>query len=716
MNIDVYAQYFDQMLDIFQTVESYFAEIPDAFNVYINDKVTFRKKLDSAEFPVAFLGTFSSGKSTVINAIIGEAILPEATKSYTAIPTIVKKGLQDRAVIYFLGEQEKVELRNLYLEEIAKELRKTSRYYHALANSDLILKLQQDIAEYGPGGGVKSQKYVNELEKLISGWDSIKQQVKSVSLQDLPKYVTEDYKDILFVDRAEIELKEIKIPQDIVLVDLPGLGVVNPRHRKITQAYIEQKAKAFLVNTVVFKLLEGEEIDLLAEINKQRPNVLKRAFWVINKWDTANKQQKKEEQENLVEKVTQYNFDINNDRIFTVSALVYLLLELIANNKLNDSGKIKEHVETLEKTIGKIPETAEEAVHFMHSFGESKNFINLKNSLFDYLNFSAKQEFLDEVKAECYDLCNQLHKLIEPHYKGEQYGNVRNIFIASKVYKELDEYVNYVSFLISDHIEKVRVDFVPSFLFWDDEFQGQLEYFISELMQNLDIRYFKNELMKGADISVVITRLPQKIEEKLQIDKLLRKRILSIVERKIVIDILRPFMEAVLETEYLTPSLSQLLTSKMDGVEISSRFKGVCDSCLFDYGQVIDSIGSDTAKSLPSVLVEGSTTDDDIEFALKHYEDKILEYVRTKLRTSICRLSVRTIKNYFEEIEIELLKAISESKPDIAKIIMEEITTNIDGEIEFEAKRQELINAGYHKLQKIQDELNALRAGSISVG
>lgn len=61
---------------------------------------TLKEKNHSKNFKVLVMGEFSAGKSTMINALIGEPILPERALTATAIITEIKYGAEKKAVIY----------------------------------------------------------------------------------------------------------------------------------------------------------------------------------------------------------------------------------------------------------------------------------------------------------------------------------------------------------------------------------------------------------------------------------------------------------------------------------------------------------------------------------------------------------------------------------------------------------------------------------------
>lgn len=61
---------------------------------------TLKEKNQSKNFKVLVMGEFSAGKSTMINALIGEPILPERALTATAIITEIKYGTDKKGVIY----------------------------------------------------------------------------------------------------------------------------------------------------------------------------------------------------------------------------------------------------------------------------------------------------------------------------------------------------------------------------------------------------------------------------------------------------------------------------------------------------------------------------------------------------------------------------------------------------------------------------------------
>ena len=754
---------FEKIFEVYDRVQDH-VDISENLKRYVDRKRTWIDRLKSPEFPVAFLGTFSAGKSMIINAILEKNILPEATKSYTAIPTVIKKGAGDSVAIHFLSESARTELRNLYIEEISRELHKNPHDFLQLSNNDLLLAFQRDITDHTQEVGLfNKEKSFEELQKLIEKWSRFSGETKEIGISELSRYVTEDYEDVLLVDRVVVYLRDIDIPDNVVLVDLPGLGVVNPRHRKITKAYVENDAKAFVISSAVFKLLEGEEIELLSEIHKQRPKVLKRAFWVINKWETASEKQKREESRNFNEKIECHQFRITPDRVFKVSALNYLLVRLIARGELENNGKIKDHLDNLNRSVGEIP-PREKADSILQSSEEIRDFARLKEKLFDYLNTTAGEEFYEEAEAELTELARKLAAILKPHHDAAVNNkNLKDSFIARELVKRLKHFSLGIQSIVRDRIKEIRIKHLTGIEFWTDEKQKNFEQQIKTYIDGLDRSELKNEMMRGLDTLENQSRLPQKIEERLPIGKMFRRQLRTLMQEDIVHRFSRELLNELKKTDLLPEALSFTLEDKLSKRDILTRINGLCDVFLFEFGDRLNGLGFEVAEKLEEVISEspermqeikkllktnaetavaearksnlikkeGNFNDllelDDrklkllyakingngrhrlhanpsngsnMEKVLKIYEGRIIDFIRD-LQGKINDYTRRCIKNYFEELEEDLLDLFERNEPEIAAVIMEKLHTNIDDEIGLELRKQQIFTESYQEVSDL---------------
>ncbi|MEP0844107.1 MAG: dynamin family protein [Phycisphaerae bacterium] len=58
-------------------------------------------RLESRQFEIAFFGRVSSGKSSLLNHILGESVLPVGVTPVTAVPTRLRRGERPEMVVYF---------------------------------------------------------------------------------------------------------------------------------------------------------------------------------------------------------------------------------------------------------------------------------------------------------------------------------------------------------------------------------------------------------------------------------------------------------------------------------------------------------------------------------------------------------------------------------------------------------------------------------------
>lgn len=79
-------------------------------------------RLSSGHFQLAVLGQFKRGKSSLINALLGEKLLPTSVVPLTAIPTFLKAGTQRRAKIFFKNNQPVQEFLSPEVDELREYL------------------------------------------------------------------------------------------------------------------------------------------------------------------------------------------------------------------------------------------------------------------------------------------------------------------------------------------------------------------------------------------------------------------------------------------------------------------------------------------------------------------------------------------------------------------------------------------------------------------
>lgn len=82
-----------------------------------------KTRLEGNYFNMAVLGQFKRGKSTLLNALLGEAILPSSVVPLTAIPTFIRWGSELKARILFEDEQPPKEFSATSVDDLGRFLK-----------------------------------------------------------------------------------------------------------------------------------------------------------------------------------------------------------------------------------------------------------------------------------------------------------------------------------------------------------------------------------------------------------------------------------------------------------------------------------------------------------------------------------------------------------------------------------------------------------------
>ena len=159
-----------------------FKEINDEFTL-IYPKL--KKQLENEEFHIAFVGEFSTGKSSLLNVLFGEnkKVLPEGSSATTAFLTFIRKAEksdEQKMTITYMSLDEVIKQAGFYIDYLKKE---DEKYF-----DDKFQKIPSEPQEGSDLDGlIKSQKVIVE---------------ENISL--LSKYFPEEEGDIRPIDDKKI--------------------------------------------------------------------------------------------------------------------------------------------------------------------------------------------------------------------------------------------------------------------------------------------------------------------------------------------------------------------------------------------------------------------------------------------------------------------------------------------------------------------------------
>lgn len=687
---------FEKFYTVFDDVSLYL-DLDKTTQTYYLQRKSWIERLVQIEFPVAFLGTFSAGKSTSINAILGLDLLPESTKATTAFPTIIKKGTPEKNMVYYLDDAAKFELQGLLIQEISKELKEE------IAIQDrrtFLAELNRKITEFEQKSRTKINREAYEkLEVLFQGWEKLNILERQIQRSEIKDYI-EGHKDALFIDRIEIALPDIALPEDIILVDLPGLGVTNQRHVKITEDYVQVNAKAFVVCTAPIKLLEGQEIELLNKLNRQNPTILQRSFWLINQMDAPNPEQKQQSIRDFQEKASQHHFVIDPAKVFKVSALNYALLTHLCNGTLDQTSNLKKHLDNLDKIVPSgrdAKSNPEKARELLDHNEEVKAFNEFQQALFAYLNMTAKQEFLASARGELYRIVSDLIDVLTPFDRQYQPGvDYEKILFSATVDKALNPFIAQLQQTIEEAIKQIRLSNKRDQ--WGQAYQNEMISHIQKILTS-DAEEIRNLLTQGIDVDENLSRLPAIIDERLTKNDHVRETMIEAVRKPFIEEFLNTLYGKLIDVNrsYLPESVRAILKDHLSERDITMRLYGLADSMLYQYMQKIDDIGLNLGQTV------GKTPGEDrITKAIEAYRKEMVIFMTT-LSNQLNQNVWRTIKNHAEYVRRQLFEVLRHEREAIHEHIAKGV--NLSEEVGKEQQKRLVIQRGYADLIKLRQEL-----------
>lgn len=229
------------------------------------DNIIFEKIKDfidlcsNPEFQIAFVGTIKTGKSTLINSLLGYNYASMAVTPETAALTKFRSSSKDYVKVNFYSENE---WRLLW----------ASRTTGADAFMREYNELKAETIKDKWIGHLPIYKEVtnNDIDKELSIWSSSKQ--------------PEHY----FVKEIEVGISTLpdSIPKQVVFVDTPGLSDPVAYRSEITKQYI-RKANAVFV-CVDSQKVQKEEIETISSVFSFSSHNKEKVHIIATHWDKLN--------------------------------------------------------------------------------------------------------------------------------------------------------------------------------------------------------------------------------------------------------------------------------------------------------------------------------------------------------------------------------------------------------------------------------------------
>ncbi|MBO4981680.1 MAG: dynamin family protein [Lachnospiraceae bacterium] len=333
---DIYkciSDFCDDTLAVFDS-ELKDSEIVRSFQLRKEEFKKKREQLNANDVNLCLVGTYSSGKSTFINTLIGKRILPESINSETAKMFRIQNN--DKPSVSFRMKTPDTE--GHILVTIAWDIDKKKFAFYSNRGECPLTK----------------QKIQNEINSALVFHLQQHEQLYQIlkTLNDIPNAPTEDYPE--YIDGI-IEVN-YPIPLDpninFTFYDTPGTDSNSNEHLLVLQNALQQQTNSILIilyeptkmegtgNSILYKLIRSSRED---KETKDKVHIdLTRSLHVINQADTRsladlnNLKDKKvgislKETDKIYNEEAEY-IDLSKERLFFVSSKAAYISKAIAGN------------------------------------------------------------------------------------------------------------------------------------------------------------------------------------------------------------------------------------------------------------------------------------------------------------------------------------------------------------------------------------------------
>ena len=304
--------------------ENYFNGLSKEISEIIEKINNYSLKINNPTYNIAVVGAIKAGKSSLINAILGEEIVSVDVTPETATLTKFKYSEKNSLKITFY---EKYEWDRIWKEiNLEKEKEQGKNYLRDYQE----LKADQ----------IKNQ-YLNKLpiQLEFKNIPEIKEEIK--------KWTSSKQREHFFVKEIEIGLNTLNLPEQVCLVDTPGLNDVSKYRSDITKRYIDE------VNAVLIcincKTLRNEEYLVINDIYSRKNKFKDKIYILGTQIDIFNKIQidwKKQKESWLKDLAEIYESkNILSEHIIGVTSKLYV------NSKKLLGKFIKEDIDSFGKVL-----------------------------------------------------------------------------------------------------------------------------------------------------------------------------------------------------------------------------------------------------------------------------------------------------------------------------------------------------------------------------
>ncbi len=407
----------DKALSLLEKLEEYSSDFPveiDYDKIYSlrRDFEKFKEKFEKGIFEVAVVGTESSGKSTFLNALIENDILPRADRRMTYAITQIVYSDTPTAEVHFLTREEFTQK----LRQMLAEIGYPNAYEQTLES--LRMEEIEKVGEKFSSSEVNS--VINDLKSMVNGKREIKRLldrgIETMSPEQARSFITDEYKS-LAIKTVIIKSPALEKFKNIIMYDLPGFDSPAIRHSKYTQQKMKEVDAIVYIRPAHKPSINKPEVDMILspKMREEGSYLTEKLFFFLNQADMLSSSKALQENfEVFMNELKKYNLNVPEYRVIFGSALAYLEEKGVVPSEINASERLKglgitsgieelkkkleeynekERIPNLEKKINRRLEELHEIIDTLEKILQSvadpntvrKNYVGLVKETYDKL-------------------------------------------------------------------------------------------------------------------------------------------------------------------------------------------------------------------------------------------------------------------------------------------------------------------------------------------
>ncbi|MBF0239808.1 MAG: dynamin family protein [SAR324 cluster bacterium] len=389
--------------EILQQLRVLLGQETSQIDAWEKNLLAIERRLNEQILRMAVVGTIKAGKSTLVNALLGQDILRRGAGILTAIITRVRYAPESRVSIWFKSHEvirDELENAMMILGEAAGVPPPTSFDLQKQTDHEILEAfLENQQLDFAENHESFSQEWIL-LKSFLKGYDRIKTHIrpKESNILVLEDARLNEHQAFVSMEENAVYMKDVllqlpfDLPRNFEIADCQGSDSPNPNHFAMVQQYLAQST---IVVYAISTRTGIRQADLTLLRTLKQLNLLEQTLFVAN-LDFNEHETIKDAQRVLVQITQDLSQWTDNPRLFGISALYQLIISLPEPRSI----RMEQHLE--------IWREAPELLEF-----HKEQWTSLRECFNDVAHHSASQALIRSEQAHWQYLMSQVQHFIQ---------------------------------------------------------------------------------------------------------------------------------------------------------------------------------------------------------------------------------------------------------------------------------------------------------------